>query len=554
MRKAFIILGVISLILVVFVLISIVLTEGQASIYSRYETEQIEQGTLTTVVEADGVVQSKQSAMLFWKVSGEVDEVLVETGDLVSEGDLLATILTESLPAYIVAAQAELISAERKLDDLLTSDRQQAEALKAVNEAQNELDDALHPEIIQAEAMLNLAEAQEALQLAQHNYNVVITPVSQSAINAAYSNLLLAQDKIAKTEEAIEDAKNKDLRAVANSGVLEEADLENWRSDIKELLKQLEFILIQDRVAYQKSLETYNDLLAPPDPVDLAAAESELAFAAATLQEAEREWERVKDGYNSADIAVLEAELNDAIREYERIKDGPHPDDIKALEAQITAAEAAIAQRMIIAPFNGTITRVHTQEHDIVSPGTLALQLDDLSRLTVNVSISEVDVNQVKMGSRVDLSFESIPTQEYVGKIIKIPSVGVRILGTTNFRITVEILNPDERIKPGMTSSARIIVDEREDVLMVPGKAVRSLEDHLVVYKIFENGGYKLPSFRWGEESDSENTPLFEFRETVRYEIQPITITLGTTSSAYSEVLAGDLKPGDVIVLNPLNE
>ena len=554
MKKVVIISIVISVICIVFAFVSFVFVEGQEGIYSNYETERVELGTITTVVEADGFVQSDQSAMLFWKIPGEVGEVSVKTGDRVAEGDVLAALRVDSLPAHIVAAQAELISAEREMEDLLISDRHQAEALKAVNDAQLALEDALHPEIIQAEARVNLAEAQEALKLAEHNYTVVKASTSQEEINAAYSNLLLAEDNIAKTEAAIVDANNKDLRAVANSGILEEGDIANIRSDIREIIKQLEFILIQNRLAYQRSLETYNELLLPPDPVEIAKAESELAFATANLDEVQREWERVKDGYSSAEIAVLEAELNDAIREYEGVKDGPNPDDISELEARITAAEAAIAQQTVIAPFDGTITQVHTQEHDIVSPGTIAFQIDDLSRRSAILSISEVDVNRVFIGDNVSLSFEAIPGEVFSGKVVKIPSVGTRILGTTNFRITVEILNPDIRIKPGMTASVEIIVDQLDGVIKIPGNAVRSLDGELVVYKMIEEGRYKLPSLGQNDDGESDDQAFLSMRETIRYDIQPVTVTLGTTSSAYIEVLAGDVQPGDLIILNPLDQ
>jgi len=551
MKRTLIIFGVVTLVIILFVVIGLALVRVQADIYNSYETELIERGTLTTVVEADGIVQSNQSALLFWKVSGEVDVVMVKTGDKVTEGDILATVKTESLPAYIVAAQAELISAERELDNLLNSDRQQAEALKAIDDAQKALEDSLRPEIAQAEALLELAQTQEALVLAEHNYKVVTAPTSQSIINAAYSNLLLAEDKIAKTEAAIVDAKNKDFRAVANSGVLEAEVLEDIRSDIREIQKQLEYILTQDRLAYQNSLETYNSLLLPPDPSDVALAESDLSIAKATLGEAQREWERVKDGFSTAEISVLEAELNDAIWEYERIKDGPHTDDIAALVAKITAAEAAIAQRNIIAPFSGTITQVHSKALDVINLGTLAFQLDDLSKLMVNLSISEVDVNHIKMGQKVLLSLDAIPAEVYIAQINKIPSVGTRFLGTTVFRITAEILNPDERIKSGMTASAQIIIGEIYDVISVPGKAIQGVDDQLVVYKLVEIGKYPLPSFRRGEDTDSENKASFEIRNTIRFDVQPVTITLGTTSGNYSEILAGDLQPGDEIILNP---
>jgi HlyD family secretion protein len=550
MKRALIILAIVLPIIVVSAVVSLAVIENRANRYSSYETETIERTTLTTFVEANGKVLSNQSAILFWKVSGKVGEVLVKTGDWVSEGDILATTVAESLPAYIVAAQAELIAAEKQLEDLLTSDRQKAEALKEVDEAQKALEDALYPELVQAKAMLDLAETKEALELAEHNYKLVTAPTPVSAVNAAYSNLLLAEDNIVKTEEAIVDAQNKDLRAVANSGVLEPQVVENLRSDIRELIKQLEFALTQSKVAYQQSLEKYNELLAPKDPVDIALAESELNFAIASYNEAQREWDRVKDGFSEADVSVLEAELNNALREYERIKDGPHPDDITELEAKIAASEAAITQRNIDAPFSGTITRVHTQAQDVVNPGIIAFQLDDLSKLSVILSISEVDVNRIAVGKDVVLTFDSLPGQEFLGKVSNIPSVGTRMFGTTDFLITAEIISPEEGIRPGMTASAKIIIGEIVDTVTVPGKSIHGLNDQLVVYKLIERVNYQLPSLGLGDRTESEESSFLGLEELTWYEIQPVTLTLGTTSGFYNQVLTGDVQPGDIVILN----
>ena len=273
--------------------------------------------------------------------------------------------------------------------------------------------------------------------------------------------------------------------------------IQSMRGNIRELIRQLEFVLIQDKLAYENSLARYNALIAPPDPVDVAVAESELAFAEATLAEAQREWEKIKDGFGSADIAVLEAELDDALREWERVKDGPHPDDIAILETKIAAAEAALTQVNIVAPFDGTVTHVKTQEHDIVDLGTLAFQFDDISPLYVNLTVSEVDVNRIKIGQDVTLTFDAVPTKEYKGEISEIALVGTKFLGATSFRVSAEILEPDEDIKPGMTSSIQIVVDKVSDVITVPGQAIRGLDGELVVYRLSESGEAQLPVLRW---------------------------------------------------------
>jgi HlyD family secretion protein len=553
MKKAIIILTVIAVVAFVLAAFSLFLNERQSEQLSDYVIERVERETFISAVEANGIVKSDQAALLIWKIPGEVESIFVEPGYHVSKGDVLALLDEDTLPGYIVAARAELISAQRALENLLNTETQRAQALKAVDDAEAALDEALHPEAVQAEALSRLADAQEALDVAQRNYEIVTAPVPQSAIDQAYANLLLAENKIAETEQAIVDAKNRDNRVIANSDLLPAETVDDLRHDLRRLLKQLEILLAQDRLAYEQSLARYNALLAPPDPVEVDLVESELAFATANLEEAQREWDRIKDGFSPAEIAVLEAELDDALRAWERLKDGPHPDDIAVLEAQIAAAEAAIAQMNITAPFGGTITRVHSQVHDIVDVGTLAFQLDDLSKLSVELSISEVDLGQVKLGQKVNLTFDAVPAKEYQGEIMNISSVGTRFLGATNFQVRIEIINPDEDIRPGMTSRVRIIVDEVENAIAVPGRAIRGLEGDLVVYRLVERGSSRFPSLAWREDpgvQDGSSFPL-TLQRSVNYELEPVTIKLGKTSSNSSEILDGDLKEGDLIVLNP---
>jgi HlyD family secretion protein len=70
---------------------------------------------------------------------------------------------------------------------------------------------------------------------------------------------------------------------------------------------------------------------------DIAIQEANLATAQAQLLDAQREWERIKDGTSPADIALLEAQLADAKREHEKVKDGPDPADIAMAEARVSA-------------------------------------------------------------------------------------------------------------------------------------------------------------------------------------------------------------------------
>ena len=90
-----------------------------------------------------------------------------------------------------------------------------------------------------------------------------------------------------------------------------------------------------------------------------------------------------------------------------------------------------------------------------------------------------------------------------------------------NFTVSVELMDADAAIRPGLTAAVNIVVSQIDDVLLIPNRAVRVLDGQRIVY-ILQDG-----------------------------ELKPVEITLGSSSDFYSEVVEGELKEGDLIVLNP---
>jgi HlyD family secretion protein len=532
MKKIIIIIFIILAVMVsIFFISRMLASNAQAKLIANLETVVIERSTLATTVSTAGTVRSSQSALLFWETSGEVSQVLVKPGDQVSAGDILAVLETGSLPAYIILAQTDLLSAQKALDDLYNSQSQQAAALKAVDEAEKALEDALNPEWTQAQAQAEVAKNQKNLEVAQRNYKIISAIPPQSAIDQAYANLLLAEDQLKQTKDAVADLEQQ----IKTAGIgLPPEFQEQIRRILKKALKSIQIKLTQDQLAYERSLARYNALLTPPDPIEVGVAEAELTAAKAQLEEAKRTWERVKDGPSLAEIAVLEAKLSDAKREWERVKDGPDPDNITILETQIAIAQATINTMRITAPFDGTVSAVQTQASDQVNPGTLAFRIDDVSQLLVDVNISEIDINQIEIGQDAILTFESVFAKEYHGKVVETAPVGTKLAGAVTFKVSVELLDPDDNIKPGMTSEVNIVISQIENALLVPSQAIRLVDGEKVVY-VLDRG-------------------FFDGQSPARNSLRPIPVTLGVTSNNFSEVIAGSLNPGDEVLIDPPDE
>jgi HlyD family secretion protein len=226
-------------------------------------------------------------------------------------------------------------------------------------------------------------------------------------------------------------------------------------------------------------------------------------------------------------VAVSLANLDAAEREYDRIKDGPDPDDINMAEARISAAQAALDIVSITAPFDGVITSVEVLPGDLVSPGTVAFRIDNLDYLLVDVGVSEVDINQINVGQPVTLVFDAVLGKEYQGEVVEVSPVGVQQQGLVSFEVTIEVIDADVDVRPGLTAAVSIVVRQVENALLVPNRSVRWVRGEQVVYMA----------------TDPDNV--------ITEKLKMVPVTLGASSDEFSEVLDGDLAVGDLVVINP---
>lgn len=473
-----------------------------STVQAAYETVRAEIGALTSTIGATGTVRSNQAANLVWKTTGTVGDVFVEVGDEVEAGEKLAELSQTSLPQNVILAQADYATASETLDDLLNSRTQSALALKNVEDAEQALEDAQNPELAQARALKAIADAEKAVEDAQRRRNNLSNTADQTDIDIAKAELALAEKNLERAEDLYEPYRNRP------------------ESNLRRAQLLSNFARAQQQ--YDAAVRKLNALQGTGSALDIAVADADLATFQAQLLEAQREYERVKNGATPAEIALLEAQLADAKREWERVKDGPTETDILAAQARVDAAEATLRTAWLEAPFTGTIMVAEPQVGDQVSPEIYAFRLDDLSRMFVDLDVSEIDINQIQPGQEAAVTFDAIRGKEYSGEVVDVGLVGRINQGVVYYTVTVEILDPDNAIRPGMTSAVDITINQSEETLLVPNQAIRVEDGDQIVYLTDGNGN-----------------------------LIPVKIVIGFSSDTYSQVLGGDLLEGDLIVLNP---
>ena len=525
--KKWYIIGTIVLVLLIVAGFFVVrIRQQNADVRASYQTERIKRGELVSIIGATGDVRAKQSAIMAWQTSGTAESVIVKLGDTVSEGEQLANLELNSLPQSLISTQSELVSANQALDNLLNSDLQSAQAMQAVESAEQALKDAQSPELAQAQAQKAVADAKKTLADAERQlFNIInpieeeyVTLVNQRSLDGVSENLSVATDELEKAwlayqlveDNPIGDTERSEARRALNDAQWAYT-LAYWK--FNELHKGGE----DDKDDKDYPDDADNEI----DYIELPVVLGQVALAQADLLEAKKEWELIKDGTSSGDLAVLEAQLADAQREWERLENGPNPDDILAAESRVAAAEAALESAKLQAPFNGTITQVDVLPGDQVNAGTMAFRIDDLSSLYADIQVSEVDINKVEKGQSVTLTFDAILAEEYHGTVVDVALAGDIIEGVVNFKVTVVLSDADEQVRPGMTVAVNIVVKELDDVLLVPNRAVRVEDGKRVVYVLRLSGP------------------------------EIVEVELGASSDTHSEIVDGDLKKGDEIILNP---
>lgn len=314
-------------------------------------------------------------------------------------------------------------------------------------------------------------------------------------------NVILAQTDLVSAQKALEDLLDSSTDQAQAVIALREAednyeDAKEYRESLNERVEYqvVRINVIQTpfgvrRVPSLKTIKYY------PDEEEKAIADEKLALA--------------------------EAKLKDAQRTYDRLKDGPNPEDVIAAKARVNAARAALDQSRVTAPFAGTVTQVEPLVGDIIATGQAAFRVDDLSHLLVDVEISEVDINLITNGQPAVISFDAVQGKSYHGQVVEVGAVGLVASGAVNFTVTLELTDADEQVRPGMTAAVEIQVVDLQDVLLVPNRSVRVVDGQRVVY-ILKDG-----------------QPV------------PVNIELGASSDSYSQVTGGNLQLGDPVILNP---
>jgi HlyD family secretion protein len=161
------------------------------------------------------------------------------------------------------------------------------------------------------------------------------------------------------------------------------------------------------------------------------------------------------------DLSLKMSELEDAQRTYDRLKDGPNTDDVAAAQAKVDAAQATANSLSIIAPFDGQVLSVENRVGDTVNAGDLSVNLADMAHLYVETQVDESDIANVKLGNQAQVTLDAMPGLTLTGKVTAINPVGQVVSGLVKYAVRVDL----DKVKAGtflpLGTTANVVIQTK---------------------------------------------------------------------------------------------
>ena len=352
----------------------------------------------------------------------------------------------------------------------------------------------------------SVLNAQQTLVTAQNN----LQNLQQSTLTTAQAEQTLAnaQSQLKTDQETLSG-----LQRPTNGNAI---TIAQYKADLE--LAQLKLQKLQE--TYGKTDINPTNKVKANKVLKITAAEQAVKTAQYNLNWAEGHATNTSVAVAQGNVSVDQSNVADAQRTYDQVKNGVQQQNIAAAKAAVDAAQATVNEINLTAPISGTVTEVDTQPGAVVASGTVGARIDNLSSLFVDVVVSEVDINKIKVGQPVQLTFTAVSNKTYNGKVTSVGTVGTSTSGVVNFPVTVQITSADAQVKPGMSAIVNIVVAQASNVLLVPNSAIQTSAGRSTVTVLYQG------------------------------QLIPVQVTVGLTNNTTSEITSSQLKAGDVVVLS----
>ena len=509
---------------VIFIIaVSLVIRFSQGGPKVDYVTQPVALGDLVQTVSATGQVKSASEIELNFQNTGQLAVLAVKTGQAVAAGQILAQLKATDLALEVNKAGSDLQEAQANLDKIIAGSTEpdlavsQAAVAKAQTDLINAQSDLTNTEKTYRQELENkrqsilvdlntaLTKANISLQVVYDtlNYkgdeknfttsNFALEQVVNNGHTSALAKVALAQaaynaaqtepqddkiDQAAKaglaaldqTETTLDDL-NQLLDYVITTSVLTRSELDTIKSNVNSerittdsslnTVKTAEQDLADARVNYQAKVEAAENAVAVAER-NLAKVQADLAFKQAPAR--------------SEDVVLYQARVNRAA-------------------ANLNLAQDQYEETILGAPIAGVITEVNFAVGEQTSLSQPVIAMLTTANYEIEVDIPESDITKIKLGDKVDITLDAFTQDDiFQGTVTTINPAQTEIQEVVYYQVTVSfdaeppaaVTAIKDQVKPGMTANLTIETNHKNQVLIIPARAVKDADGKKTV-SVLEN-------------------------------------------------------------------
>lgn len=470
---------------------------GNRASAAEYMTAKVERGNLRNTVTATGTLQAVTTVQVGSQASGTISALMADFNSTVKKGQVIAQLDPSVAQAQLQQARANLEQARAGL----------VQARASVNNSRAGVSDA------QARAMAANSTVQN----------------QKAGVSSAQANVAVLK---AQRDDALSLMRQQE--ALATSGVISRRDYETSETAFRAAdarYQQAEAQLNQARLAEQ------------------SAASAGVAQSQAQVQQAQSQVQQTQAG-----VAQAQAQVEQAT-------------------AALQLAQVNLAHTTITSPIDGVVVSRDVNVGQTVaaslSAPTLFTIANDLTQMQVIANIDQADIGLVEQAKSVKFNVDAFPTAEFDGKIQQIRLNPQNVQNVVTYNVVIDVSNPEKKLKPGMTANLVITIDERNNVLKVPNSALRFTPPD-AANRQGSGSGQRQRQSAGGSGSGNgtaqqgtggqrnfapPTAPVVSGQTRIVWvmgadqKLQRRRITVGLTDGSATEVVDGDLREGETVVI-----
>lgn len=463
---------VIGLIIILGLIIFFSFRGGSAT--PNFETEIVSRRDLQEIVSELATAEPENNASLSFGSAGVVAEFLVDEGELVEKGQILAKLNAPAAAHRVEEARARLAAEEARLSEITSGLSLQ--------------------EKIVAEQTLRSAElSYQSMKLSQELGLEEARTQRDNAMKALYSTNLTA-----RLEEGGREDSNRSYVAPTISGTYE---------GDKEGVYEITLYPSHSQTGYSfrySGLESGVGSVSTIEPQPLGKNGLYIIFPSNFAHNSNLKWVieipntnspsyvNLKNALDSAELAEKNArerslralaEANASLELAEAQNDlklsGARPETIAAQIAGVTAARAGLSQAeaayddtIIRAPFDGIMATTSIKPGERANPGQEIVRFVGTKNNQVITYISETDIAHIDIGDNARVKFDAFRDEEFTGKVIFVSPAATSVQGVMRFKTIIELDGENPNIRAGLSADVDIYAEERSEVVAVPSRAI----------------------------------------------------------------------------------